>query len=88
MKKLFDDDVRPSIEHMRRTARRVTYEEHGRFSKAAGIKPRMGRPPKGADKYVHMTIRIPPDVLAHVKAKAHKQGIKYQTFINHLLATA
>lgn len=88
MKKLFDDDIRPSLEHMRRTGSRITHEQHARFCKAAGLKPRLGRPPKGADKYVHMTMRIRPDVLAHIKAKAQKKGIKYQTFINQVLAAA
>ena len=82
MKKLFDDDIRPSIEEMRRTARRITPEEHARWHS------RMGRPPKGADKYVPVGLRVPPDVLARLKAKAHKKGMKYQTFINQVLAAA
>jgi predicted HicB family RNase H-like nuclease len=88
MKKLFDEDVRLSIAHMRRTGHRVTYDEHIRSCRALGVKPRMGRPPKGEEKYVSVGLRLPPEVLAHVKAKAHKQGIKYQTFITQVLRAA
>lgn len=73
---------------MRRTGHRVTYEEHVRSCQALGVKPRMGRPPKGADRNIPISLRLPPEVLAHVKAKAHKKGIKYQTFITQALRAA
>ena len=76
-----NDVARPTMEDLKR-ARRVTPEEHARWHS------RMGRPLKGADKYVPVGLRLPPEVLAHVKAKAHKQGIKYQTFIAQVLRAA
>lgn len=87
MKKLFDDDVRPSIEEMRRTARRVTPEEHKRWSKALDAqlgpdRPRMGRPRLGMNKKVPIALRMDRDVLSRLRAKAAKIGIGYQTLIN------
>jgi len=46
-----------------------------------------GRPPKGDLKYQHLNMRVEPVAFARVKAKAHKLGIKYQTFINQLFAS-
>lgn len=76
MKKLFDDDVRPTIEQMRKTARRVTPEEHARWHS------RMGRPPLGLKKKVPIALRMDRDVLTRLRAKAAKIGVGYQTLIN------
>jgi uncharacterized protein (DUF4415 family) len=92
-KLLANDDWRPTIEEMRRTGHRVTQEEHDRFRRALSkpghlLPSRMGRPPKGEQKYKSVNMRIAPDVLARLRLKAAKQGIGYQTLINQLLARA
>jgi predicted HicB family RNase H-like nuclease len=86
------DIERPSLATIKR-GHRVTREEHDEFRRALSkpghlLPSRMGRPPKGADRGISMTMRVPPTVLARLKAKAHKLGIKYQTFINQVLTVA
>ena len=78
-----------------RRARRVTPKEHARFHQAYintfgnDLPPRpQGRPAMGAMKSLDIHLRIPPDVLARVRAKANKQGIGYQTLINQILSRA
>ena len=71
-------------------ARRVTPVETEMFRKAIentfGIKrPPRGRPPKGADKYLHVHIRMHPKALKWARAQAKKRGIGYQTVINETL---
>jgi uncharacterized protein (DUF4415 family) len=54
-----------------------------------GVKrPRRGRPPKGADKYQPISIRLHPDVLAWAKTEAKRKKIGYQTVINDVLLKA
>jgi hypothetical protein len=83
---------RPSIETLRR-GRRVTPEEHARFSKALDEKygvnrPRLGRPSLGPLKARDIHIRIPPGILERLRAKAGKLGIGYQTLIKQILSRA
>ncbi len=71
-------------------ARRVTPEETEQFRKAIekklGVKRmKRGRPPKGDDKFVPISIRLHPLALARVKKEAKKQGVGYQTIINKIL---
>lgn len=71
-------------------ARRVTAAERRVFRKAYqntfGEKPpRRGRPPKGADKYRDVHIKLHPKALEWARARAKQSGIGYQTVINDLL---
>ncbi|MFI5347859.1 MAG: BrnA antitoxin family protein [Elusimicrobiota bacterium] len=71
-------------------ARRVTPEETEVFRRAientfAIQRPPRGRPPKGADKYRAVHIRLHPRILAWARAKAKRRGIGYQTLINETL---
>ena len=76
------------------TARRVTSKEHDDFRKALEksrgrpFPSRMGRPLKGVNKCISIALRVKPAVLASFRAKAAKQGIKYQTLINRVLEEA
>ena len=74
-------------------ARRVTAEEvaAARSAIAAKLgKPRAhrGRPPKGADKYAPVSMRLHPRVVAWAKREAKRRGIGYQTVINEVLLKA
>jgi uncharacterized protein (DUF4415 family) len=53
-------------------------------------KPRAsrGRPPKGADKYTPVSIRLHPKVVAWAKREAKRRRIRYQTVINEVLLKA
>ncbi len=71
-------------------ARRVTEKEVRAARKAIEKKlgkkrPSRGRPPKGADKYSLIAIRLHPKVLAWAKREAKKRQIGYQTLINEIL---
>jgi uncharacterized protein (DUF4415 family) len=74
-------------------ARRVTAEEvaAARSAIAAKLgKPRVsrGRPPKGADKYTPVSMRLHPRIVAWAKREAKRRGIGYQTVINEVLLKA
>ena len=74
-------------------ARRVTAEEvaAARSAIAAKLgKPRAhrGQPPKGADKYTPLSIRLHPKVIAWAKREARRRGVGYQTVINEALLKA
>jgi uncharacterized protein (DUF4415 family) len=74
-------------------ARRVTAEEvaTARTAIAAKLGKRRasrGRPPKGADKYTPVSVRLHPMVLAWAKREAKRRGIGYQTVINEALLKA
>ena len=48
--------------------------------------PRRGRPAKAdAEKFVPISIKLHPQVLAWAKREARKRGIGYQTVINEAL---
>ena len=85
--------ARPTLATIKR-GHRVTPEEHDRFRHALAntfgrpFPSRMGRPLKGADKTVSISLRIPPGILARIRVKATKRGIGYQTFINEILQRA
>ena len=53
-------------------------------------KPRAsrGRPPKSADKYTPVSIRLHPKVVAWAKREAKRRRIGYQTVINEALLKA
>jgi uncharacterized protein (DUF4415 family) len=51
-------------------------------------RPRRGRPPKGAEKFTPVSIRLHPSVVAWAKREAKKRGLGYQTVINELLLKA
>lgn len=75
------------------TARRVTRQEVERARKAIEAKlgqthPRRGRPPKVADKYAPVSIRLHPRVLAWAKREAKRRGLGSQTVINEVLLKA
>ena len=83
------NDERPSIETLRR-GHRISPERHAMYSKALDEKygldrPRMGRPPKGAARYVPVSLRLPPEVLSWAKAKAKHLSIGYQTVLKDAL---
>ena len=70
-------------------ARRVTDDEvkAARSAIAAKLgKPRAsrGRPPKGTDRYIPVSMRLHPKVVAWAK----RRGIGYQTVINDVLRKA
>ena len=80
----------PSMDTLRR-GRRVTADEHEKYSQALDEKygvnrPRVGRPSLGALKARDIHLRIPPGILARLRAKAEKQGIGYQTLIKQILS--
>jgi len=51
-------------------------------------RPSRGRPPKGAAKYLPVSIRLHPRVVAWAKREAKRRGIGYQTVINEALIEA
>ena len=74
-------------------ARRVTTKEAEAARKAIEQKlgkkrPKRGRPPKGAEKYQPVSIRLHPSVIAWAKREAKKRGLGYQTVINEVLLKA
>ena len=74
-------------------ARRVTARETEAARKAIEKKlgterPRRGRPPKGAEKYQAVSIRLSPKALAWAKKEAKRRGVGYQTVINETLLKA
>jgi uncharacterized protein (DUF4415 family) len=71
-------------------ARRVTAKEVAAAHEAIGAKlgkkrPRRGRPPKGADKYEPVSIRLHPKVVAWARREAKRRAVGYQTVINEIL---
>jgi len=71
-------------------ARRITAEERRAYRQAYentfGRKmPARGRPPKGADKYQAINIRLHPKALRWAREQARRRGIGYQTVINETL---
>ena len=74
-------------------ARRVTPREVAAARTAIEEKlgkkrPRRGRPPKGDEKYVPVSIRLHPRVVAWAKKEARRRGLGYQTVINDALLKA
>jgi uncharacterized protein (DUF4415 family) len=75
-------------------ARRLTAEEVAAARSAIAAKlgkprpKRRGRPPKGADKYTPVSIRLHPRVVAWAKREARRRGVGYQTVINEALLKA
>ena len=74
-------------------ARRVTDDEAkaARSAIAAKLgKPRAsrGRPPRGTDRYIAVSMRLHPKVVAWAKRQAKRRGIGYQTVINDVLRKA
>ena len=72
----------------RRTAREVEAARKAIEAKLGTARPRRGRPPKGAEKYTPVSIRLDPRVLAWAKREAKKRGLGYQTIINRVLLKA
>lgn len=76
------------------SARRVTPKETAAarraIEKRLGKKrpPRRGRPPKGDEKYLPVSIRLNPKVVAWAKKEAQRRGVGYQTVINEVLLAA
>ncbi|NNN06613.1 MAG: AT hook motif protein [Elusimicrobia bacterium] len=71
-------------------ARRIAPAERRLFRKAfkntfGRYPPRRGRPPKGADKYHSIHIRLHPKALAWARTQAKQRGVGYQTVINEAL---
>ena len=71
-------------------ARRISPADRRMFRKAykntfGRYPPRRGRPPKGADKYRSIHIRLHPKALAWAHAQAKHRGVGYQTVINETL---
>src|SRR2546430_13026026 len=59
------------FEHARRvTAEEVAAARSAIASKLGKRRPRRGRPPKGADKYTPLSIRLHPKVIAWAKQQA------------------
>lgn len=82
--------MRKSKEFPFESARRVTAREVRAARKAIerrlGVKrPSRGRPPKTGDKYLPISIRVHPRVLAWAKKEADRRGVGYQTVINEVL---
>jgi uncharacterized protein (DUF4415 family) len=74
-------------------ARRVTAQEVAAARSAITAKlgkprPNRGRPPKGADKYAPVSMRLHPKIVAWAKREAKRRGIGYQTLINEVLLKA
>jgi hypothetical protein len=85
-------DEWPDLNTLRR-GRRVTPEEHEKYSKALDAqfgtdRPRVGRPAMGSLRARDIHLRIPPGVLERLRAKAEKLGVGYQTLINQILSRA
>jgi hypothetical protein len=85
-------DEWPDMDTLRR-GRRVTAEEHQKYSKALDAqfgldRPRVGRPPMGSLKARDIHLRIPPGILDRLRSKAEKLGIGYQVLINQILSRA
>ena len=49
---------------------------------------RVGRPPLGRAARTAISLRVDPEVLSRLKAKAAKRGVPYQSLINDILARA
>ena len=74
-------------------ARRVTPDEVAAARSAIQAKlgkrrASRGRPPKGTDKYMPVSMRLHPRVVAWAKSEAKRRGIGYQTIINEVLLRA
>lgn len=75
------------------SARRITAREVESARKAIEAKigekrPRRGRPPKGSEKHIPVSIRLHPRVLAWAKREAKRRGLGYQTLISEVLRKA
>ena len=71
-------------------ARRITPKEVQVSTKAIeekfGIKRRSGgRPQKGEDRFLKISIRLHPKALEWAKKEAKRLGVDYQTVINDIL---
>jgi len=71
-------------------ARRVTADEVDAaraaiVAKLGKARPRRGRPPKGAEKYLPVSMRLHPRIVAWAKREGKRRGIGYQTVINEVL---
>jgi uncharacterized protein (DUF4415 family) len=74
-------------------SRRVTATEveaaRVAISARLGVRrPQRGRPPKGADKYLPVSIRLHPKIVAWAKREGRRRRIGYQTVINEALLEA
>lgn len=74
-------------------ARRVTADEVAAARPAIARKlgkprPARGRPPKEPEKYVPVSMRLHPKVVAWARREARRRGIGYQTIINEALLKA
>ena len=74
-------------------ARRVTAKEVAAARKAIAAKlgkkrASRGRPPKGAEKYEPVSIRLHPKIVAWARLEAKRRAVGYQTVINEVLLKA
>ena len=78
------------FESARRVSAKETAAARRALERRLGKKrpPRRGRPPKGNDKYLPVSIRLNPKVVAWAKKEAQRRGIGYQTVINEVLLAA
>ncbi len=81
-------DEFPFEKARRRTAREVEAARKAIEVKLGTARPRRGRPPKGAEKFTPVSIRLDPRVLAWAKREAKRHGLGYQTIINQVLLKA
>ena len=90
-KKIDYSDIPPLTTEDFKRGRRITPEERAKFAQAYRNTfhkepPRFDQPYKGADaKLKPISIRLHPSVLRWAKKEAHKQRIRYQSFLNRFL---
>ena len=74
------------FEKSRRITLRESLSAKKAIEKKTGVKrPKRGRPAKGLDKYVPISVRLHPKVLSWAKKEAKKRGVGYQTVLNESL---
>jgi len=70
------------------TAREVAAARRAIEEKLGQPRPQRGRPAKGREKYLAVSIRLNPKVVAWAKKEAKRRGVGYQTVINEALLAA
>jgi len=72
----------------RLTTREVEAARAGIEATLGVPRPRRGRPPKGPGKYLPVSIRLHPRVVAWAKREGKRRRVGYQTVINEVLIKA
>ena len=83
----YDDQELPEMTDEQLTSfKPVSKEQHLRFKKVVAEAKKMGRPPKPLEEKerVH-AIRFSDHLLDALKAKAHKAGLRWQTYAKQIL---